>query len=339
MTHEPIEALLKFADAKSGLQMLADRELHYDAPSLLNDPFQPDHNTELTFSREDLLSALIRQVVVLIFAQKAPEPPYNTLTRAICRWREEQRFDIEEEAEEVLRDLLERMSEQQEDGIKELMTAWREFAMHSHLCRFHEKNNSLHTWELFAAQHSGIALKFKCGSEYSIKHVRAVEYHDAPPMITTLKEQLDGFFDVQPLTFDNESFELKLCTQPRHRRLDKEWRGILTNKPSKRSASDRPITQGPAIAAEESHIAQETNASTPAQSTPPITEASESVNHAVQPFNEDDLKAVYLGLRTSNADKESVKSILRADYPQVKLYQALRHKGQYALEFESIALR
>lgn len=302
VVHEQADNLYKFSDAENALRMLDARSLTFQGPSLLLDPFQPDHKTSLSFSRDELLSALIRQVVVLIFAQKAPEPPYNTLTRAICRWRDEQRFDIEEEAEEVLRDLLERMVEQQEDNINELMHDWEQYARHVRVCRFFEKNSSLHSWEVFADQHAGVALKFRCGMDYSINKARPVLYHDAPPMITTLKEQLDSFFEVQPFAYDEDSFELKLCTQPRHRRLDREWRAF-----TKQAAIE--TTEG-----EESSF-------------PWVCQQS---------FDDNDLVGVYLGLRTSEEMVNKISDLVRSEFPNTKLYQAQRHKGQYALEFERI---
>jgi hypothetical protein len=303
VVHEQSDNLYKFCAADEALRMLDQRSLTFQGPSLLLDPFQPDHNTSLGFTRDELLSALIRQVVVLIFAQKAPDPPDNTLTRAICRWRDEQRFDIEEEAEEVLRDLLERMVEQQEDSINELMHDWQQYARHVRVCRFFEKNNSLHTWEVFADQHAGVALKFRCGLEYSIANARPVQYHDAPPMITTLKEQLDSFFLVQPFSYDEEAFELKLCTQPRHRRLDREWRAFIKQ---------------PAIEAVEG------------EEQPPMPW------HCEQEFKENDLAGVYLGLSTPENVAQQITDLVRSEFPQTKIYQAQRHKGQYALEFDRI---
>lgn len=118
-------SLVKFTDPEAGIRILSDSQLRWSAPVLFEDPFELNHHSTLNFDSCKLLSSRVKSTLGLIFSRGDPmgsSPPI----KAIRRWRSEDRFDNEEEAQEVLSELLTSMVQHRESEMLRLMRDWRD---------------------------------------------------------------------------------------------------------------------------------------------------------------------------------------------------------------------
>src|SRR5690625_4800693 len=99
------ETLAKYCTAEAAGKILSSRQLRWHGPHLLGDPFELTHQSPLGFDPATLLDAAIRTATAMIFARELPRSN-SPLMAVVRRWREEERFDSQEEAEEVLTELL-----------------------------------------------------------------------------------------------------------------------------------------------------------------------------------------------------------------------------------------
>jgi len=237
---EEILALTKFCDIETGLKILNSQSLRWSAPNLFNDPFEPSHETELEFSAEGMVKGAIKDAIGMLFGPQDPTGRENKLVAAICRWRDEERFGSEDEAEVVLKQLFGQLAEQHYEKVDVFMKAWHQYAKSVRICSFSDKPDNMVAWSTLANNHSGIALKFTCGDETSLPAPRRVSYTANPPVVTSLKEQVDVLFGRQQAP-NNEEFIIKLLQKDKAISGQKEWRcfsfdaaedGLLyTNKP------------------------------------------------------------------------------------------------------------
>ena len=240
MPSDEILALTKFCDIETGLKILNSQSLRWSAPSLFDDPFEPDHETELDFSAEGMVKGAIKDAIGMLFGPQEPSGRDNKLVAAICRWRDEERFGSEDEAEVVLKQLFGQLAEQHYEKVDVYMKAWHQFSKKIRIASFSDKPDNMTAWTTLAANHSGIALKFACGDETSLPSPKRLAYTATPPEVTNLKEQVDVLFGRQQAP-NNEEFILKLLQKDKALSGQKEWRcfsfdsaedGLLyTNKP------------------------------------------------------------------------------------------------------------
>ena len=134
---------------------------------MFNDPFEPDHDAEPNFTPETLLKGMIKEAITMLFGPSEPSGKSNRLVAAIARWRDEERFASEDEAEVVLNQLLSQMAQQQHQTIDNYVSAWRQYARAIRVCTFSDKPNNLFCWQRYADNHAGIALRFSAGEGHS----------------------------------------------------------------------------------------------------------------------------------------------------------------------------
>src|SRR5690625_4449385 len=96
------ETLARYCTAEAAGKILSSRQRRWHGPHLLADPFELTHQSRLGFDPATLLDAAIRTATAMIFARELPRSN-SPLMAVVRRWREEERFDSQEEAEEVLR--------------------------------------------------------------------------------------------------------------------------------------------------------------------------------------------------------------------------------------------
>ena len=127
VSYKQVTSLVKFTDAESALRILTDASLRWSAPSLFNDPFELDHHSKLNFDSRTLLIACVKSTLGMIFSRDDPKGS-SPLLKAVRRWRVEDRFDSEEEAQDVLSELLLSMVQQREPEMLSLMREWQQFS-------------------------------------------------------------------------------------------------------------------------------------------------------------------------------------------------------------------
>ncbi|WP_101759662.1 DUF2971 domain-containing protein [Oceanicoccus sp. KOV_DT_Chl] len=181
MAIDEIASLVKFCSAETGLKILNSQSLRWSAPHLFNDPFELSHLSRPDFTPEKLLAGMIKEAINMLFAPSDPTGKNNRLVAAVARWREEERFASEEEAEQVLNQLLSQIANQQQESIDKYLAEWQRYARTLRICCFSDKPANIYSWRSYADNHAGIALRFSAGDDTSLTQPRKVTYSTTPP--------------------------------------------------------------------------------------------------------------------------------------------------------------
>jgi len=290
-------SLVKFCSFESGLKILNSQSLRWSAPHLLNDPFEVHHKSNPDFTPQTLLSSMIKEAVSLLFGPNEPTGKANRIIAAICRWREEDRFASEEEAEQVLKQLLSQIAQQQQESIDLYMTQWRNFSRSLRICSFIDKPNNQYGWQRYADNHAGIALRFSTGHDTALTNPKRVHYDPTPPTIISLKQQIAVTYGREKTpTANTEDFVDKVLRKNRINHAEREWRcfSIDTSEPN----------------------------------------VDEQLWYTNKKFTTPELKAVYLGLACSSENKNAVINLVRNNYKSTKIYQAHTLPNRYEIDFQ-----
>lgn len=300
MSADAVTSLIKFCSVDSGLKVLSSQTLRWSAPNLFNDPFELQHNSTPDLTAENLLDVLLREALIMLFGPDVPSGRHNRLVNVMARWREQERFCDEQEADTVLRELLGQIAQLQASRVDDYMVEWRRFARTVRIACFSEKPDSLSGWQRFADHHRGVALRFNCGEGTALPRPQRVLYQAHAPLVTSRKEQLEVIYGrrEQPSA---EDFPAKLLVKGRHDHLDMEWRCF-----------DRDEDDD---------------------------DSDDTLWYSNRKFPAHELRAVYFGANMVRDHKEQFAKLLRASYPTVRIYQAEVARGRYELEFNAFSLR
>lgn len=294
MASEAVSSLIKFCTVDTGVKILSSQSLRWSAPNLFDDPFELQYQSRPDTDATSLLEALRREALILLFGPNVPTGRHNRLVNVMARWREQERFCDEEEAKTVLTDLLGQIAELQEKQIEQYLLDWRKFARTTRIACFSEKPNNIPSWQRYADQHRGIALRFECGDDTGLPKPQRVQYLTNAPVITSQQEQLDIIYGRQKAP-TADAFPEKLLSKGKHDQLEQEWRCLST--------------------AQQSDI------------------EDEHAWCDFKPFPAHELRAVYFGMNMSEQDQAKIYKLVRANYPTAKIYRAAVQPGRYELEF------
>ncbi len=294
MATDNISALIKFCSADTGQKILNSQTLRWSAPHLFNDPFELDHNSIPDFSSEDLLKGMIKAAITMLFGPNEPTGKNNRLVAAISRWRDEERFASEDEAEQVLNQLLSQVAQQQQESIQNYLAKWKNYAQKLRICSFVDKATNMHAWKQFADNHAGIALKFSAGDHTALTHPVRVNYSQTPPNVTSLAEQVAVSYGkaAQP---SSENFQQKFLVKNKEFNFEREWRCFEHEADTK--------------------------------------ESDPQLWYINKAFSAPELKAVYLGLKTSQNNRDAIIKIVKEKYKNTRVYQATSITGKYEVDF------
>ncbi|GLS27613.1 DUF2971 domain-containing protein [Marinibactrum halimedae] len=293
--HSP-DDLVKFCDAKTAEKILTEQTLRWSAPHLFSDPFELNHETQLTYGPSDLLSATIKSASAMLFSIEAPTG--NTpLLQAIRRWREEERFESPEEAEVVLKDLLAKMVDARLKVIDQIMVDWRRFTRTLRICSFCAKADNISAWQDFGDHHRGIAIRFQAGEYTALPNPKRVVYQNVRPEITSLKEQLSAIIHADPER-PQDNFMKKFTTKPPFLSAHQEWR-CFTQVDDKKDNSNQELFKDIR-------------------------------------FERTEVKGIYFGVYTPGPVKKALYAKIKELYPRVKVYQCRALPGKYEIVYERI---
>jgi len=293
------DTLTKFCTSGAGEQILTSRRLRWSAPHLLSDPFELTHQTPLNFDPMTLLNGVIRNATAMIFQREAPRSN-SPLATVIRRWREEERFASPEEAEEVLKELMARMVDQRQASIDEILADWRRYTRELRICCFSARPDNLPSWQRFADQHRGLALRFRCGEGTLLEDPKPVQYNPNRPEITTFKEQVDAILMNEKIDVQS-GFLDKFLVKPPMASDEQEWRCFYH---AKDQASSR--------------------------------EQDDQLWYDDRPFNAEDLTSIYFGAFTPVEVKQRLLNLIYERYHKVRVFQAQPQAGSYEIEFKRI---
>lgn len=293
MPSEPLTSLVKYCSSATAIKILGDQSLRWSAPHLFGDPFELHHATQIDVSAARMLEILLREALIMLFGPDAPTGRSNKLVNVMARWREEHRFCDEEEASTVLRELLGQIADLQARQVDEYMANWRGYARTVRIACFSAKPDLMRCWQRFAADHTGIALRFECGEGTALPQPRQVTYQVSAPTITSLHEQIEGILGRRPAP-NSTDFQPKLLSKNRYDHAELEWRCFDNDR-------DDP-------------------------------DSDEAFWYSDRRFPAQELRAVYFGARSSAGDRDAITQLMRRNFPHAKLYQAAPAAGSYELE-------
>ncbi len=297
------DTLVKYCTTEAAEQILSSSCLRWSAPNLFSDPFELDHHSELSFTPEELLKGVIRTATALIFSRDVPRGN-SPLATVIRRWREEERFDSPEEAEEVLTELMGRMVEQRLEDINKMMADWQDFTRHLRICCFSAKPDNLPSWQRFADNHHGVALRFRCGQKTSFPDPRMISYQQLRPEITSLKQQMNAVLHNEHYDAQAHFLE-KFLVKPPMSQSEREWRCF-------HHATDHdPSSQQP----------------------------DDSLWYEDRPFLPEEISSIYLGAFLPEDARNRLRSLIKNQYPEVRLFQCRPVPGKYEIEFERLRIK
>lgn len=278
-------------------KILTHRTLRWSAPSRFADPFELDHNSTLSFSSEELLEATVQSATAMIFAK---EPPSGNapVMNAIRRWRDEERFASPEEAHDVLGDLLAQVVTPRAAVIDKMMHDWQHYARSVRICSFCDKVDNPTAWRSFADNHQGVAIRFDCSENSSLKTPKKVLYQKNRPEISSLRDQVAAVLNSSNYRAQDH-FEEQLTIKPYFYSAEREWRCFGQTGQLSAGGQQHELYDDVAI-------------------------------------NSKEISAVYLGAFMDKQLKKSLLSLLKEKHPKVKIYQASVVSGKFELEFTKL---
>ena len=297
MSYKQPTSLVKYTDATAAIAILSESTLRWSAPCLFDDPFELNHQSTLNFDSRVLLTACVKSTLGLIFSRDDPKGN-SPLIKAIRRWRTEDRFDSEEEAQEVLTELLTSMVQHREPDVLEIMRDWRDYARKIRILCLSDGHSNINFWTRYAGNHTGVAIRFACGEETTIENPLPLSYSETKPEISPLTEQMDILMN-QSNILVQESFANKFLCKSKVDSRDKEWRAFKTAEDAAR-----------------------------------VTEESQMFEQVK--FENNEVRAVYFGAEIIEKSKLEINSLLKRKYPKAKVYQAAANHEKFELNFERI---
>lgn len=288
--------------ADAAQSALESSSLRWSAADRLGDPFELNSRSELGFDASSLLTSTIKLASSMIFAPEEPKGD-SPLINAINRWREEERFASAEEAHNVLRELLSKMVDYRASQLASSMNQWQDFVRNTRFCCFCASGHNIAAWQKFAQNHTGIALKFDTGEYSPFQNLKPVVYQAERPEFTTLREQLGAILHNRK---DNvvERFSDHHFVKAQVFKNEEEWRC------SKKAAT-------------------------------PVQIDDDQIENWFDDvaFKPNDLAGVFIGLNTNEDVRNNIIAKIKSDYANTPVYQAIKSKSGFNIDFEKIKLK
>lgn len=299
MNHKQPTSLVKFADADTGQKILAESKLRWSAPCLFDDPFELDHLSKLNYDAKTLLVASVKSTLSLLFSRDEPRGT-SPIMKAVRRWRSENRFDSEEEAQEILNQLLKSMVAQREPEVEQMVKDWGDYARSLRILCLSDSHEAPHLWQQHANNHNGIAIRFACGEDTSLEKPVPVSYTETKPEISPLLEQIDILMN-QLTNKVQETFPEKFSNKSKLNNKDREWRIFKSVD----------------------------------MSTNPDDANSNSWYEEIS-FEKSEVRAVYFGAKIDPAKIATLQPSIESNYPTARIFQAIPKPNRFELEFERL---
>lgn len=297
VTTSAAASLLKFCDVDTSFKILNSQTLRWSAPHLFGDPFELSHKVQVDISTDALLKSLVMEALNRLFNPTDLDQKQNRLTATIDRWREEKRFNSEDEAEIVLQNLLSPIVSQQLLKMKKYTGMWKQYASSVRVCCFSDKPTNMSAWQRYGDNHCGVALEFSCGANTLLTNPKKIDYGTVPPMITSAKQQANIAYAKEPkLATDN--FIAKLLEKNQALANEREWRCFTTT-------NFEP-------------------------------DQDDELWYDNAKFPESELQAIYLGLQITPKNTADIITILKNNYKKTKIFKAVKVPGSYTIAFVQV---
>ncbi len=297
------ETLVKYTDAITAKKIIENGSLRWSSPELFGNPWELKMSPDLGFNEAAVNRAMLNMATSLIFTRDLPAGNVqHPLYKAIRRWRSEDRFNTEEEAFEALSELLGSTPEFLQERLKNMTDAWADLITHARVICLSETHQNILSWDRYAANHEGVALRFLSNDDGSIANPQAVTYSAIRPQITSLREQVDDLVGLKQAAGPDTLME-KMLLKSKTDASEKEWRCIKV--------------------IEEDDL-----------------DCGEDVEdwYCDEAFHPGELRSVYFGFNIDPNDREEIIALMGRSYPSVPLFQGNQAEGVYELNFERITI-
>jgi|TARA_B100000745_G_scaffold170058_3_gene111363 hypothetical protein len=299
---EKPSAITKFVSVETGLKILREQSLRWHSPAMDPEPYNLGFTSSIGFTQEQLIEECLKGISGMIFGPNDPTGN-GPIPKAVRRWRSEQRFGTEEEVHIALKELLTTMVYKHWEELEDVLVDWRDFVTRQRICCFSEQLEHPVPWQLYANNHTGIALRFSPdgGKDGSFKQLIKVNYDPIRPALTTVRHQariiLGQSFQQERL---QDRFENHCLVKPKNTSFIKEWRALDQQDPSEINVDDSTTW------------------------------------FMDKPFHDDEIKAIYLGLNCPRKLLDELIDIVEERYPQVRIYRAKWAPTEYVIDFEKV---
>lgn len=293
------EYLYKYASYETGLKILNSGNFRWSSSELFDEPFNIRQDPKLDFDHASVSNAMLKTASAMIFTRDMPEGNNDhPLYKAIKRWRSEDRFHDEEEAFVALSELLAPTPESLKSKINSMEKEWGMLVEHARLLCFSDTFKDLQCWRLYAANHSGVALRFNCEQNGTLARAQQVNYSPNRNRLSSLKEQVNDLVGMQRALPSTE-YASKLFIKPKTDATEREWRCL-------RVVEEEDLDCGEDI--EDWYLDE--------------------------PFKPDELTAAYLGFAMSEERQTEICEVIKAAYPRAVIYIASPTTDTYEIEFQ-----
>lgn len=293
--------LSHYVGYEQGLQALSDGKIGWLSPDLFKGPFSINSASGLEFDEAGMVEQVIQDITHMVFARDAPNSNCDhPVFKAVRRWRNEDRFQNEEEVATALKDIVPSLVQPQFAFAQHAIKEWAGFVRKTRLLLLSETIDDLGCWERKADNHRGVILRFKVLDEGMVTNPHALEYGNQWLPVTSLREQIKILFGEIKIE-DVATAQDRLLRGPKAARSEKEWRCFY----SLDADSEKPAQEEPIL---------------------------------MRDFAEEDLAGVYLGVGLSREEKRKIISQVKKNYKKAKVFEGRVRQFEYALEFDKIEL-
>lgn len=290
-------SLIKFCDIDTSLKILKGQSLRWSSPHLFNDPYELTHNIDLDISKTGFLREMVLEAVEMLFDPVELKESSNNLVATIARWKEEKRFNSADEAESVLRELLEKKADKQYSVLKEHLRQWQKHVSSVRICCFSDEPNNVNAWQRYGDNHHGVALEFACNNGSALQMPKKMTYSVTPPTISSLGNLVNIAFGKEA-KLNSRKFIKKSLIKSRKNIGENEWRCFITD------------VDGSTL--------------------------DDYLWYSNTKFPVGDLKKVYFGLDISPEDRATVLNVLKNNYQKTQVFKAQKRKDSYEIDFSQV---
>ena len=287
----------KYVTVDTGKKILENGTLRWSTPAALNDPFDMQFAFQLPTNLHEVRTKIFERWYRRIVGQRINRATDGIGPAALTAssWTPTTRDEFEQEIGSAIDQSLSRLV----NGV-ESVNKWlfRDHFANSKILCFSELYDSILMWSYYAANHSGLVLRFTGNTTgESLSSARPVRYIDQMPPLYD-QEALCDLLDPDGRYFSDHGTERimneMIWTKSSHWSHEREWRLYASG--------------GEIVAA-----------------------------HQDIPFSLTELDGVIFGMRTSDEDRKAITDLVQAKYPHAESLQARAKPNAYELMIEGLS--
>lgn len=282
--------------SETAIKVISSQSLRWSSPLKFNDPFDHQIGFSFPFTGEEIGTALLREMELIVFGGKASfKEPTLFSTLAMQLYPEKDRLP----KHEIMKDFagaVDEIAGNMGDLVDKLHTSVQKHLTHSRVLCVTETKDNVVMWSHYADEHRGVVLELRCIDEIdnNLLAARKVNYSRKFPSFLSSESYVKHLTGEEPLDLPKLSWEIAF-TKHVDWSYEKEWRV---------------------------HI--------PLLNQPP---GNGYTSFKEDPFV---FGKVYLGCRMADSDATRVIAAVKEHLPHAKVLRGIRSKTLFSLEFEEV---